>query len=71
VQPDGAFYVFPKSPIPDDTEFVAQLQKELVLVVPGVGFGTPGFFRASYCVDDWVIEGSIDGFRNLFTQVNS
>ena len=71
VQPDGAFYVFPKSPLPDDTEFVAQLQKELVLVVPGVGFGTPGFFRASYCVDDWVIEGSIDGFRNLFTQVNS
>ena len=71
VQPDGAFYVFPKSPIPDDTEFVAQLQKELVLVVPGVGFGTPGFFRASYCVDDRVIEGSIDGFRNLFTQVNS
>ena len=71
VQPDGAFYVFPKSPIPDDTEFVAQLQKELVLVVPGVGFGTPGFFRASYCVDDWVIEGSIDGFRNLFTKMNS
>ena len=71
VKPDGAFFVFPKSPIPDDVEFVAQLQKELVLVVPGVGFGTPGYFRASYCVDDWVIEGSIDGFRNLFAQVKS
>ena len=71
VKPDGAFFVFPKSPIPDDIDFVAQLQKELVLVVPGVGFGTPGYFRASYCVDDWVIEGSIDGFRNIFAQVNS
>ena len=71
IEPDGAFFVFPKSPIPDDIDFVAQLQKELVLVVPGVGFGTPGYFRASYCVDDWVIEGSIDGFRNIFAQVNS
>ena len=71
VKPDGAFYVFPKSPIPDDIEFVAELQKELVLVVPGVGFGTPGFFRASYCVDDWVIEGAIDGFREVFAQANS
>jgi aspartate aminotransferase len=71
VRPDGAFYVFPKSPIPNDTEFVAQLQKELVLVVPGVGFGTPGYFRASYCVDDWVIEGAIEGFEKVFAQINS
>ena len=71
VKPEGAFFVFPKSPIPDDTEFVAQMQKELVLVVPGVGFGTPGYFRASYCVEDWVIEGSIDGFKQVFAQVNS
>lgn len=71
VKPDGAFYVFPKSPVPDDTEFVRQLQKELVLVVPGIGFGTPGYFRASYCVDDWVIEGSIEGFRKVFEQASS
>jgi aspartate aminotransferase len=71
VEPGGAFYVFPKSPIPDDTEFVAQLQKQLVLVVPGVGFGTPGFFRASYCVDDWVIEGAINGLEQAFTQARS
>ncbi|MCH8115720.1 MAG: pyridoxal phosphate-dependent aminotransferase [Chloroflexi bacterium] len=71
VKPDGAFYVFPKSPIPDDTEFVRELQKELVLVVPGVGFGTPGYFRASYCVDDWVIEGAIEGFRKVFNQASS
>jgi len=71
VEPQGAFFVFPKSPIPDDVDFVAQLQEELVLVVPGVGFGTPGYFRASYCVDDWVIEGAMDGFRNIFARVNS
>jgi len=71
VRPDGAFYVFPKSPIPNDTEFVAELQKELVLVVPGAGFGTPGYFRASYCVDDWVIEGAINGFEKVFAQINS
>jgi aspartate aminotransferase len=71
VQPDGAFFVFPKSPIPNDTEFVAELQKQLVLVVPGVGFGTPGYFRASYCVDDWVIEGAADGFEKVFAQLNS
>ena len=71
VRPVGAFYVFPKSPIPNDTEFVAQLQQELVLVVPGLGFGTPGYFRASYCVDDWVIEGAIDGFEKVFTQITS
>ena len=71
VKPDGAFFVFPKSPIPDDIEFVTELKKELVLVVPGVGYGTPGFFRASYCVDDWVIEGSVEGFRKVFAQANS
>ncbi|MDG0866060.1 pyridoxal phosphate-dependent aminotransferase [Candidatus Lucifugimonas marina] len=71
IEPDGAFYVFPKTPIPDDTQFVAELQKELVLVVPGVGFGTPGFFRASYCVQDWVIEGAITGFEKAFAQANS
>ena len=71
VQPDGAFFVFPKSPIPNDTEFVAELQKQLVLAVPGVGFGTPGYFRASYCVNDWVIEGAADGFEKVFGQLNS
>lgn len=63
VKPQGAFYIFPRSPIEDDTEFVSELQKQNVLVVPGLGFGTPGYFRISYCVDDWVIEGALAGFR--------
>ncbi len=63
VKPRGAFYIFPRSPIEDDVAFVRELQKHNVLVVPGKGFGAPGYFRISYCVEDWVIEGSLQGFR--------
>ncbi len=60
-RPEGAFYLFPKAPI-DDVEFVRELQQEKILVVPGSGFGGPGYFRISYCVDDRVIEGAAEGF---------
>ena len=63
VKPQGAFYIFPKSPVEDDVAFVREIQKHNVLVVPGRGFGAPGYFRISYCVDDWVIEGSLKGFK--------
>ncbi|HEY31980.1 MAG TPA: pyridoxal phosphate-dependent aminotransferase [Dehalococcoidia bacterium] len=65
VKPRGAFYVFPKTPVDDDVAFVRELQEQLVLVVPGSGFGTPGYFRVSFCVDDHTIEGSFDGFRKV------
>jgi aspartate aminotransferase len=65
VKPQGAFYMFPKSPIEDDTAFVREIQKHNILVVPGRGFGAPGYFRISYCVDDWVIEGSLKGFKTV------
>ncbi len=63
VKPQGAFYIFPKSPLDDDVEFVRELQKLKVLTVPGQGFGTPGYFRIAYCVEDEVLEGSLDGLR--------
>ena len=63
IKPGGAFYLFPKSPIPDDVLFVRELLQENILAVPGTGFGTPGFFRLAYCVDDRVIEGSMAGFE--------
>ncbi len=68
VEPEGAFYLFPKSPIPDDTAFVRLLQSKLVLTVPGIGFGTPGYFRASYCVDDHTLEGSLAGFEEALRE---
>ena len=66
--PDGGFYLFPKSPMSDDTAFVDLLKSKLVLVVPGVGFGMGGYFRASYCVEDNVIDGAMDGFAEAFKE---
>ena len=63
VKPQGAFYMFPRSPIDDDVEFAGELQKHNVLVVPGRGFGMPGYFRISYCVEDRTLEGALPGFR--------
>ena len=62
VKPQGAFYLFPQSPLPDDAAFVAALQEHQVLAVPGKGFGTPGHFRISYCLEDRVLEGAMAGF---------
>jgi len=66
VKPDGAFYLFPKSPIKDDAKFVKILQDFNVLTVPGRGFGLEGYFRISYSVDDWALKGSIEGFKKAF-----
>jgi len=67
--PKGAFYVFPKSPIADDVEFVSRLQDQKILAVPGKGFGAPGYFRLAFCVDDSVIERSEDAFRKAMESV--
>ena len=69
--PDGGFYLFPKSPMPDDVAFVNLLKSKLVLVVPGVGFGMGGYFRASYCVEDEVLHGSLDGFAEAFKEASA
>ena len=57
-RPDGGFYFFPKAPIADDSEFVAACARHNVLVVPGKGFGFPGFFRLCFAVPDDMIERS-------------
>ncbi len=62
-KPDGAFYIFPKSPIEDDVKFCALLQEQKILAVPGRGFGAPGYFRLAFCVEDAVIENSADAFK--------
>jgi aspartate aminotransferase len=68
MKPQGAFYAFPRSPLPDDVAFVKELMRWNVLVTPGSGFGAPGFFRIAYCVDDWVLEGALVGFRKTARQ---
>lgn len=69
-KPRGAFYMFPKSPLEDDVAFVRELQRWKVLTVPGRGFGAPGYFRISYCVDDGTLEGSLAGFRKAAQKFN-
>ena len=65
VKPQGAFYLFPKSPIPDDVEFVKQAVKYNLLIVPGSGFSCPGYFRIAYCVSIKTIENSLPAFEAL------
>lgn len=63
IRPRGAFYFFPKAPGGDDKKFVERLTRELVLAVPGSGFGRAGYFRLAFCVDERVIRRSADGFK--------
>ena len=65
VKPHGAFYLFPKSPLPDDVEFVRKAQEHNILVVPGSGFAKPGYFRMSYSVDKQMILNSLPAFKAL------
>ena len=67
--PEGAFYLFPKSPIADDVEFVNTLKQDLILAVPGVAFNGPGYFRLSYAVPDATITGSMAGFKRTFDRL--
>ncbi len=61
--PEGTFYLFIEAPGGDDMKIVDLLKDERILVVPGRGFGLPGYFRIAYCVKDSVIEGSMAGFK--------
>lgn len=65
VKPQGAFYLFPKSPLPDDIEFVKKAQNHNILLVPGGGFGKPGYFRIAFCVEKKMIENSLPAFEAL------
>ena len=65
VKPQGAFYFFPKSPIPDDVAFIQSAVKYNLLLVPGSGFGAPGYFRIAYCVSDETIVNSFPAFTKL------
>jgi aspartate aminotransferase len=65
-KPEGAFYVFAKTPIADDVAFVHELATEGILAVPGVGFGRAGFMRLSLTVPRSIIDRSLGGFERVF-----
>lgn len=65
IKPDGAFYLFPRSPLADDIAFVNLAQQEMILLVPGSGFGAPGYFRIAYCIDIDIIRRSFPAWERL------
>jgi aspartate aminotransferase len=67
-KPEGAFYLFPKSPIEDDVAFIEALQEENILTVPGSGFLGPGHFRIAYCVAESSITASLPGFERVINK---
>ena len=69
--PDGALYAFPKAPGDDDLAAVDALRDELILAVPGRGFGMPGYFRLAFCTDDGTIERAEPAFRRAFEKLTS
>ncbi|MEN6324809.1 MAG: pyridoxal phosphate-dependent aminotransferase [Syntrophomonas sp.] len=69
VKPQGAFYLFPKSPLPDDIELVKRAIKYNLLLVPGTGFACPGYFRIAYCTSMDTIKNSLPAFEALAAEV--
>lgn len=65
VHPDGAFYLFVKSPEPDAKAFSEKAKKHEILIVPSDDFGMEGFVRISYCVSTEQIERSLPAFKKL------
>jgi len=70
-RPEGTFYIFLKTPIPDDVAFVRTLAREGVLAVPGTGFGRGGYLRLSLTIPKIQIERSIPGFERAFRAVKA
>ena len=64
-KPDGAFYLFIKAPGGDANAFSEKAKKKDLLLVPGDGFGCPGYFRICYCVSYKMIMRSLPVFREL------
>lgn len=65
VKPQGAFYLFVKSPVADEKAFVAAAKKYNILIVPGSSFGCPGYVRIAYCVAYEIIVNALPKFALL------
>ncbi|MDR1801222.1 MAG: pyridoxal phosphate-dependent aminotransferase [Lachnospiraceae bacterium] len=70
VKPQGAFYLFLKSPVEDEREFVAAAKKYNILIVSGRSFACPGYVRIAYCVAYETIVNSLPKFAELATEYN-
>lgn len=68
IKPEGAFYLFVKSPEVDEKAFCAKAKELNILVVPGSSFACPGYVRIAYCVSYEQIERSLPAFKQLAQQ---
>lgn len=71
VNPDGAFYLFVRSPKGDGAAFSERAKEKNVLVVPGAGFGAQDYVRIAYCVDTEMIERALPVFRELYREITA
>ena len=67
-KPDGAFYLFIKAPGGDAVAFSEKAKQKDLLIVPGDGFGCPGYFRICYCVSYEMIQRSLPVFQELIRE---
>ena len=67
-KPDGAFYLFIKAPGGDAVAFSEKAKQQDLLLVPGDGFGCPGYFRICYCVSLEMIQKSLPVFQKLINE---
>ena len=65
IKPQGAFYLFMKSPVADEKVFCEAAKKQHILIVPGSSFACPGYVRIAYCVAHETIINSMPGFKAL------
>lgn len=65
IKPEGAFYLFVKSPVENEKEFCAAAKEEHILIVPGSSFACPGYVRIAYCVAHETIVNAMPGFARL------
>ena len=65
VEPQGAFYLWLKSPEEDERAFVAKCKEKQILIVPGSSFGCAGWTRVAYCVSHETVKNSLPGFREV------
>lgn len=65
IKPEGAFYLFVKSPVADEKEFCNKAKEFNILIVPGSSFACPGYVRIAYCVSYETIKRSLDSFKKL------
>ncbi len=71
IKPEGAFYMFVKSPMADDSRFCEMAKEKNILIVPGSYFSCPGYFRIAYCVAYDTIKNALPGFKALIEELGN